>query len=201
MKNVKDNDNVSNFYHVYNRGVDKQPIFKDDLDRVRFIKNLIFFKSREDASLEILAYCLMDNHYHFLIEEKVDKAVARLMHRIGIGYTLYFNKKYKRSGCIFESGYKCKLISSDGYLFHIFRYIHLNPLKLFNSTWKNGVSDIEKAIIFVRSYKWSNLKDVFKSNSFVNHNLLESEFRDFTDYQRFLEDWIRFGVPKLNSLI
>jgi len=77
--------------------------------------------------LELLAYCLMPNHIHLLIYQHQPGAMARFMQSLLTSYSRYFNKKYKRSGSLFESRYKASMISDDSYLEHISRYIHLNP--------------------------------------------------------------------------
>lgn len=131
-----------NYYHVYNRGVAKQPIFCDQADKRYFLsliarhldpasglidKRGLPYKKFDD-SLELLAYCLMGNHFHFLFYlEESETALRDFMHGIGTAYTMYFNLKYKRVGPLFQGAFKASRITSDIYLQHISRYIHLNP--------------------------------------------------------------------------
>lgn len=184
------------FYHVYNRGVDKQRVFIDDQDRERFMRCMRRFLHKDGQKLlNLHAYCLMDNHFHFLFEELSENGISILMHKIGTAYTRYFNKRYARSGSLFEARYKRKIVHRDGYLLHLFRYIHLNPLKFISKKWKDGGLDVENAIRFVRDYKWGSLNSVFRESDICSHDILESQFRDYSEYQRFLEDWIRFGAP------
>lgn len=88
-------------------------------------------KSREYIllanELDLLAYCLLPNHFHLLIYQRQEKALLRLMMSVCTAYTMYFNKKYKRRGPLFENNYRASLISNELYLQHISRYIHLNP--------------------------------------------------------------------------
>lgn len=128
------------FYHVYTRGANKQSIFLDEADYLFFLGLFERYLSLKDSSnqttvgyqkldesIEVLSYCLMPNHFHCLIYQIDEDGMARLMHSIMTSYSRYFNKKYGRSGPLFESRYKASRIASDEYLLHISRYIHLNP--------------------------------------------------------------------------
>jgi putative transposase len=130
------------YYHVYNRGVAKQQIFLDDDDRLHFLEilerhldadnistkqdGIIYHKYNDD--LELLAYCLMSNHFHMLVYLKSDNnEFSSFMQAIMTAYTMYFNKKYQRVGHLFQGVFKASMITDDSYLLHITRYIHLNP--------------------------------------------------------------------------
>lgn len=128
------------FYHIYNRGVNKRVIFKDDYDYSVFLNLLIRYlddepvkdnKGREYESLngrlELLAFCLMPNHFHLLIYQHDPEAMTRLLRGIGTAYSTYFNKRHGRIGPLFHERFKASLIGKDQYLQHISRYIHLNP--------------------------------------------------------------------------
>ncbi len=189
------------YFHVYNRGVDKRIIFIDDRDRVKFLGCIKDLVSKDwNDYVKILAYCLMDNHYHLLIEQLSEDGLPKYMQRVGTAYTMYFNKKYERSGALFESRYKSKHITSDTYLFHIFRYIHLNPLKFINPKWKSGTKKICSAINFIINYKWSNVRKIFSTINNAEH-ILKYEFNSLDNYSKFLLDWIRYGLPhQLNPI-
>lgn len=127
------------FYHIYNRGVNRAEIFLDDADYEHFewllerslspdpVKDP---KGREylwlGNDLELNAYCLMPNHFHLLCYQYSADGVTRLMRGVCTAYTMYFNKKYKRRGPLFENSYRAVPILRDGQLQHISRYIHLN---------------------------------------------------------------------------
>lgn len=130
------------YYHVYNRGVAKQRIFIESTDKRQFLKIIARHLDPADEStklggcpyrkfddnLELLCYCLMNNHFHMLFYQAGDaKAISDFMRSVLTAYTMYFNKKYKRVGPLFQSTYKASRISNDAYLLHITRYIHLNP--------------------------------------------------------------------------
>lgn len=128
-------------YHVYNRGVGKRTIFKDDEDYKFFIdlckRHLSeeIFKDKNGreynsyhADLKLAAFCLMPNHYHMLLYQINHEAMTSFMRSVCTAYSMYFNKKYKRVGPLFQSRFRASLISNDAYLQHVSRYIHLNPV-------------------------------------------------------------------------
>lgn len=128
------------FYHIYNRGVNKRVIYKDTDDYAVFlnlIKRYLDDKPAKDAKgreyewlyekIELLAFCLMPNHFHLFVFQHDKDSVTRLLHNVCTAYTTYFNKKYNRVGPLFQDRFKAVRITSDSYLLHITRYIHLNP--------------------------------------------------------------------------
>lgn len=140
-KNIMKAYAPDSYYHLYTRGVNKQVVFRDDADKTFFLALLKRYLSKEQArrdkhapyasyadSLNLLAYCLMDNHLHLLFyQHKEPRAIADLMRRILTTYSMYFNKKYSRVGPLFQSRYLASRINDDAYLHHISRYIHRNP--------------------------------------------------------------------------
>ena len=135
------------YYHIYSRGVDKRNIFLEDLDKDRFIKLIyacnsekpVVFKTIQRLPLEEIdrgetivdtgAYCLMPNHFHFLMREKKESGISAFLEKILTAYSKYFNKKYNRTGRLFESNFKAQHANDDNYLKYLFAYIHLNPVK------------------------------------------------------------------------
>lgn len=129
------------YYHIYTRGVNKQAIFLEDDDKLFFLSLLKRYLSNEPSKrvkhgayvsyaglLELLTYCLMNNHVHLLFYQLENiRAIADLMRRVLTTYSMYFNKKYDRVGPLFQSRYLASRIDSDAYLHHISRYIHRNP--------------------------------------------------------------------------
>jgi len=133
-------------YHIYNRGWNRSKIFQDEED-YRYFESLLSrhlstekqkdSKCREyrwlRPTIRLKAYCLMPNHFHMLVYQTEESGISQLMSSILTAYTMYFNKKYKRRGSLFESTYKAVLITEDPQLMHITRYIHLNHAKF--RTW------------------------------------------------------------------
>ena len=114
------------FYHIYNRGLNKEPVFLNPRDYEKLLEKLSGVLTQGDWV--IYAYCLMPNHFHLLVEEK-EMAIAKLMGRVFTSYGVYFNKKYKRQGPVFADRFKSKLIQKDSYFMQVSRYIHLNPVE------------------------------------------------------------------------
>lgn len=132
-------DVADSFYHVYNRGVNKQKIFNDERDYAVFLslfKRHLGLEPEKDQSgreypnysedIELLSFCLMPNHFHLLFYQHKERAMTDLMRSVCTAYTMYFNKRYGRIGHLFQGRFKASLIQRDSYLLHISRYIHLN---------------------------------------------------------------------------
>lgn len=143
------------YYHAYNRGVEKRDIFLDRQDYSVFLHLLKYYLSPLDKNpehplktvrnysfvrplplanlekeLDLLAFCLMPNHFHFLLKQNTKDGMTKLLRRISTTYSMYFNKRYNRVGTLFQGKYKAALITDDSYLLHLSRYIHLNPLQI-----------------------------------------------------------------------
>ncbi len=130
------------YYHIYNRGVDKRKIFLTFGHYRRFLTSMKTILNTGSATprlvsnqglalklkVEIIAYCLMPNHYHFLFRQIQDNGLTEFMHNLNTSYTMYFNLNQKRSGRLFEYTFKAKYIGSNELFLHIARYIHLNPV-------------------------------------------------------------------------
>ncbi len=134
------------YYHIYSRGVNKRRIFLDENDYAFFLSLLKRYLSLKPtprpkhppyrtffSELDLLTFCLMPNHIHiFVYQHENNRAIREFMAAIMTSYSKYFNEKYKRLGPLFQSRYLASRITSDSYLLHISRYIHLNP-----RNWRN----------------------------------------------------------------
>jgi len=147
------------YYHIYNRGVDKRQIFTNNGDYMRFINCVNKFN--QDL-VSFVTYNLVNNHYHFALKQLKDGGITKLMHKLGIGYTLYFNKKYHRSGSLFESVFKAIHIDSEDYLLFLCKYIH-------NNTEKHGLAKN-------KNWVWSSYSQYF-SNDSGQHTIKVSSLR------------------------
>ncbi len=114
------------FYHVTSRGNEHKPVFKDEQDREKFLEYLESATERYDAIIH--AFCLMDNHYHILLETPSGN-LPQIMRHINGAYTTYFNVKRDRSGHLFQGRYKAILVEKNEYAKELSRYIHLNPVR------------------------------------------------------------------------
>lgn len=136
---------ANSFHHVFNRGINKQPIFLKDRDYQFFLKKILDLKGRFDHSL--YAYCLMPNHFHLSIQTR-KTAISKIMASLGTSYSMYFNRNYNHFGPVFQNRFKSILIESDPYFLQLSRYIYLNPLKagLASDPFEYKYSSIREAL-------------------------------------------------------
>ena len=193
------------FYHVYNRGVDKRSIFSNKNDLGRFFQSMaefntiepigsIYQKSFKKVSgvtkplVEFVAYCLNPNHFHFILTQVEERGIEKFMHRLGTGYTRYFNDRHLRSGSLFQGRFKSNYINSNEYLLHASVYVNLNykahrlnPQKhLFVSRWNE--------------YLNSNQSGICKKE------IILGQFKNISQYQKFAESSIE-SILERNMLV
>ncbi|OGG73186.1 hypothetical protein A3A38_04780 [Candidatus Kaiserbacteria bacterium RIFCSPLOWO2_01_FULL_53_17] len=119
--------------------------------------------------VDIHGWCLMKNHYHLLLSEKLEGGLSLFMRKLNVGYANYFNERYKRSGTLFQGRTKKKHIDSDAYFLHILNYIHFNPLDYLRSArrWREREIISEKsALEYLRKYRWSSFPDYMGKKNF-----------------------------------
>jgi len=127
---------------VIQRGIERGEIFRDEEDREEFVRRLT--EGLKQTGHKCYGWVLMPNHFHLLIRTGV-RPLSDLMRKLLTGYALYFNKKYKRSGYVYQNRYKSILCQEESYLMELVRYVHLNPIR------GKIVKDIEE----LSKYKWS----------------------------------------------
>ena len=113
-------------YHLYNRGVNRQPIFFCAENWGYFVKRLRHYFQPE--LLDVLAYCLMPTHYHLMVYLKTDGLSARVMQSFSVSYTKAINRQQERVGSLFQGPFRAAWVDKDSYLLHLSRYIHVNPV-------------------------------------------------------------------------
>jgi REP element-mobilizing transposase RayT len=185
-RNIIKQDVADSFQHVYARGHSKHKIFLDEQDYITFLNLLERYLSAEEArdpygvpypnffnKVELLAFCLMPNHIHMLIYVRQTGAMGRFMRSVMTSYSRYFNKKYKRTGPLFESRYKASMISDESYLEHISRYIHLNPKQ-----W--------------RDYEYSSLPYYLQQDevSWIRPKRILDMFSEPDEYLQFVSNYV-----------
>jgi len=119
------------FYHLYNRGVDKRTIFKDDQDYSTFLRMCRYTLTKKGPSpieLSLMVFCSMPNHYHFLVRQGEARGITRFIRSVASNYVPYFNEKYERIGPLFQGRFQAKRIETDEGLLHLSRYLHINPV-------------------------------------------------------------------------
>lgn len=190
------------YYHLFNRGSDKRDIFLQPRDYKRFQQTFyyyhlvgpkprfsVFTKSKlftlntnsQNKLVEILCYCLMPNHFHFLVRQLKENGVSIFMGQLANSYTKYFNTKYKRVGPLLQGSYKAVRIETDEQLVHVSRYIHLNPL----------VSGMVKNLSI---YPWSSYASyISEESTLCSTKEILSFFAAENSYQQFLEEQIDYA--------
>lgn len=206
---------VDEVFHVLNRGVDKRSIFIYDTDYIRFIHNLSEFNNKERTNnnfhcfskhndiasrykkrlVDILAFCLMPNHYHLLLRPIEEGGITKFMQKINIGYAKYFNQKYDRKGTLFESRFKAITVEKQPHFNYLPFYIHLNPLDLKYPEWrKRELKNYNEAVSFLNSYKWSSHLDYLGQNNFsvvLQKDLLTDLLGSPEEYNKDIIEWLK----------
>jgi len=185
------------YYHIFNRGVDKRNVFLRYGHYSRFIHTILSLLNTGSATerstknqglalkykINIICYCLMPNHYHFLLQQIEDGGISEFMHNLNTSYTMYFNKNNNRTGRLFEYTFKAKEIDSDELLLHISRYIHLNP----------RVAHIVQDLSL---YPWSSYLEYIgeKDEPFCQKKIILNHFHDDSKkYEGFVHDQIAYA--------
>jgi len=184
------------YYHVYNRGTGKMEIFRDDDDRKLFLLRLkenlyptlfqspVYFnagrkgyvrKSLPPNSFTLICYCLMPNHFHFLIRQNASVSVGQLISKLSTSYSKYFNKKYERAGTLFQDTFKAILVDNDPYLLWLSAYIHQNP----------QVAGLTKCL---DEYPWSSFLDYngARKGTLCDKTFILNQFKDNKSYADFV---------------
>ena len=182
------------YYHAYNRGVSKQDIFCDDNDYEVFLGILKRYLDSSEAArklnrvqyrsfaddVSLLAYCLMPNHFHLLLHQNSSTGMQELLKSVCVSYSMYFNKKYRHVGALFQQRYRAVLISDDSQFAHISRYIHMNPTDYYGWEWSSlGYYLGKKQAPWVKIDK---LPDVGNYRKFLD------EYRERRDELQLLKD-------------
>ena len=138
-------------YHITVRGNGRRRIFVEDTNRERFLWRLA--ESKEQYGVRVYLYCLMDNHFHLLVETPRAN-ISRFMQSLLTGYTVYFNLRQRHSGHLMQGRYGAQLVEGDAYLHRLSRYIHLNPVHTREAKgWTVG-----QKRQWLRAYRWSSYR-------------------------------------------
>lgn len=189
------------FYHLYNRGLEKKPIFTTARDYSHFLKTLFYYQVQNpkpkfstyrhskifpiDLSkkiVKILCYCLMPNHFHLLVQQLQKGGISEFMRRSTHSYTKYRNTRYGRQGPVFQGIFKAVRVESDEQLIHLSRYIHLNPL-------------VSLLINDLRLYPWSSYQAYLdsKDDQQISKEEVFAFFSSAEKYQQFVLDQANYG--------
>ena len=152
------------------RGNGKQILFEDYEDHYFFLS--ILKRYCEETEVRILAYCLMENHVHLLVHD-LEGNTSQMMKKIGVSYSGYYNRKYERTGHLFQDRFRSELIEDEAYLLTVFRYILNNPVKA-------GISSAS-------SYEWSSFSQYDRQDSFVDTTVFHELIGGYQSYLAFME--------------
>ena len=207
---------TDHFYHVYNRGVAKLPIFHNKRDYERFLLTVEYYHldspglklshlllmQRQDRIkrlsehlqnstplVDIICYTLMPNHIHLLLKQRKDAGISKFCRLLFNSYNKYFNRKHDRVGPLFQGNFKAVRITNQEELLHVSRYIHLNPITAF-IIHKEDLED----------FPWSSYQDyLHEIRSFLSTEIILSSFRSIDAYKEFTEDQVDYA-KKLSEL-
>ncbi|HEY4476967.1 MAG TPA: transposase [Candidatus Paceibacterota bacterium] len=203
------------FYHIYNRGVDKRAIFSDSYDLQRLYQSFQDFNSLEpigsiyelsfspperhlEASLpsakklvRIICYALNPNHYHLLLQQETDKGIEKFMHRVGTGFTKYFNHRYKRTGALFQGVFKARHIQDNNDLLHLSAYINLNNKA---HTLRAGNNNYQSALART---SWNEYER--SATGICEKSIILEQFSGAEEYSRFCSEAFQLIAERKRS--
>ncbi len=189
-------------YHIYNRGNNKMPIFRDEQDHFNFIKRLALslgvsktpfdkkrlrIKEYGPKYFTLIGYSLMPNHFHLLIQQNSTLPISALMNSVMTSYAKYFNKKYNHIGNVFQDHFKSVPIKSNAQLLWIICYIHLNSV----------ISRISKT---PEDYEWSSYREYLGKNTIniCDTSIILGQFKNLEAFKKFTINSIK--KLKLNKM-
>jgi putative transposase len=207
---------VGENYHVYNRGVEKRKIFTNKGEYERFLRLLFLCNStvsvkydrvknallkdidRGEPLVAIGAYTLMPNHFHILLQEIIEGGISAFMEKLTTAYAMFFNKSHGRVGSLFQGPYKAEHANNDEYLKYLYSYIHLNPMKLLDSKWKEkGIADLHGAQDFLERYRFSSYQEYIgierEESLILTREVFPEYFQETTEFKDFIADWLSFS--------
>lgn len=198
---------TNEFYHILNRGSGSIPIFKTTYDYKKFIQIFLYyqntsitlkyskfitlpsqqrnqlmeeFMTKRDFLVEIIAYCLMPNHFHLILKQQKDKGILDFIRLVSSSYSHYFNIKYERKGGLFEGRFQAIRIETEEQLLHLNRYIHLNPYSSYL------VKDLKSLI----KYPFSSFSEYlsYSKEKICQKEIILSQFKNVKEYEKFIFD-------------
>jgi len=220
-KNLQRVTESGTYFHVYNKGIENRTIFANEADYQVFLGFLEDYLSAPKAleskkkdftvngrvfrgvphqpknyfnKVELIAYSLKLDHFHLLLHQKTQKSLQAFIRSLCTRYSMYFNKKYKRTGKLCEGVFKSIHANSDNYLKYLYSYIHLNPAKLIDKNWReNKNRNITNLLKYVFSYPYSSLKEYMNLKfKILNPTPFPAYFKKPSDHKRELFEWLSF---------
>lgn len=185
----------ASFFHIMVQGLNKEYIFGDNIDKKEYVK--IMKDTKEKCNIEIVAYCVMDNHVHLLIGIDNMQDLSKFMHRINTLYAIYYNKRYDRVGYVYRDRYKSQIIYSEKQLYTCINYIHNNPVKA-------------KICGYAHEYEYSSFKSFDNNLKFVSNEksknedekitFLEEESQIKDEVEEFIKSYLMYNNLQMKQL-
>ncbi|HFE65995.1 MAG TPA: transposase [Chloroflexi bacterium] len=165
------------YYHIYNRGAGRHNLFIEKDNYLYVLRQTK--KYLKEFALVMIAYCLMPNHYHFLIRQDGQIPAGELPKRVFGGYSRAVNRRYQWTGTLFEGRFQARHVDNDNYLRHLCRYIHANPVK-------DGLVNSLEAWPYSNYLEWVGLRQ----GTLVDYQFIRDIFGDGFDYEAFVQDYL-----------
>ncbi len=192
----RDSLTTGEYYHIFNRGVDKRIIFQSKRDYEYFLNALVYFNSSEsnwsanrkiedrpqdeEQLVELVAYCLNPNHFHLLLKEKQENGISLYMQKVCTGYAMYFNQKNKRSGVLFQGRFKSVHIDSNDLLLYLSVYVNCN----------SEVHGVAKAL----EYPWCSYSEYLSNGNeeiICQKATILEQFKNPKEYEIFCKEKLK----------
>lgn len=198
------------FYHVFNRGIEGRNVFTNRREYNRAMEVIKYYRfsdtpirfsqllllpnnqqneiltimQENDKLVDIISYCLMPNHFHFLLKQNLDGGISKFISNFTNAYSKYFNTKHDRIGNLFQGVFKAVFVENDEQLMHISRYIHINPVS-------SSLIKIEE----IDNYKWSSYLGYLglSEDNFLNKDIILNMFKSVNDYKKFIFDQVNYA--------
>lgn len=195
-------------YHVFNRGVEKRTIFSTSSDFKRALESVNYYRfaglfiryshfirlrpelkkqitdSLTSQEVSIIAYCLMPNHFHFLLRQENKDGIRKFLSKFSNSYSKYYNTKHERVGPLFQGRFKAVRVESNEQLLHLSRYLHLNPIASFLTS----EADLDK-------YPWHSFREYLNPGQrlLTSPGIVIDQFKNTMDYRNFVYDRISYA--------
>lgn len=192
------------YYHIFNRGVEKRKIFNNKKDYSRFCDSMIFLNTENPSKMsfdkfnnnerpsdnerlvDIVAYCLNSNHFHFILKENKEYGIATFIKKICTSHAMYFNKKYERSGFLFQGRFKSVHIDSNDLLLYLSAYVNCN-------SQVHKIEDAEK-------YVWCSFPEYLEGIGIgCQKDVILDQFKKPSDYKAFCLEKVRGMIDKKDN--
>ncbi len=166
------------YYHVYNRGANRQSIFREEDNYLLLLRRMKQYLKQ--YQITVLVYCLLPNHYHFLLRQETEKSVSLLMQAIFNSYSKAYNRAYAHTGTLFEGPFRAVPVTTDAYLLHLCRYIHANPVT-------------HSLVAHPADWPYSNYLEWTgeRPGTLYDPSFVQTHFPQPDEYRKFVLDYIR----------